>query len=120
MCNSLALGFIADLSPHRSLVVSAVPSLAEAGAAAHHLHHSGYDTGVVSGALLVIHADLGGSPLTTFQEEMLVSSALLGALGGSLLAGRSADRFGRKPVILVAAVLFTLGGESLSTLCGAS
>ncbi|ORY65659.1 general substrate transporter [Leucosporidium creatinivorum] len=69
----------------------------------------GYDTGVVSGALLVIHADLGGSPLSTTQEGMLVSSALLGALVGSLLAGRSADRFGRKPVILVAAVLFTLG-----------
>lgn len=116
--HSLALTSSADTSYRRTLVVSAISPHVKARPATHKIAYSGYDTGVVSGALLVIHSDLGGSPLTTFQEEMLVSSALLGALGGSLLAGKSADRFGRKPVILMAAVLFTLGGE-LSSPCGA-
>lgn len=66
---------------------------------------------MVSGALLVIGDELGGSKLSTIQETWLVSSALVGAFAGSLVAGKSADHFGRKPVILAAAVLFTLGGE---------
>lgn len=70
---------------------------------------SGYDTGVVSGALLVIGRDFGGELLSTFQEEAIVSSALVGALIGSLAAGRLADWWGRKRVIVLAAVLFTLG-----------
>ncbi|GAA5858672.1 hypothetical protein JCM1840_006509 [Sporobolomyces johnsonii] len=69
----------------------------------------GFDTGVVSGALLAIGSSLGGRPLTLTQESFLVTSALFGALGGSLLAGRLADRVGRKPVIVGAAVLFTMG-----------
>lgn len=69
----------------------------------------GFDTGVVSGALLVIGTDLGGSPLSSFQESWLVSSALLAALVGSLVAGRLADWWGRKPVILLGAVGFALG-----------
>ncbi|KAK4055922.1 hypothetical protein OIO90_003179 [Microbotryomycetes sp. JL221] len=75
----------------------------------------GFDTGVVSGALLVIGTDLSDSegperqPLTTGQESWLVSSALVGAFVGSIVAAKSADRFGRRPVILAAAILFTLG-----------
>ncbi|GAA6040499.1 hypothetical protein JCM8097_005435 [Rhodosporidiobolus ruineniae] len=69
----------------------------------------GFDTGVVSGALLVIRSDLGGAPLTLAQESWLVTSALVGALGGSIAANRMADWRGRKPVIVGAAVLFAVG-----------
>ncbi|GAA6016308.1 hypothetical protein JCM10207_000464 [Rhodosporidiobolus poonsookiae] len=69
----------------------------------------GFDTGVISGALLVIGSDLGGHPLTLSQESFLVTSALLGALVGSIAASRLADWKGRKPVIVGAAVLFAIG-----------
>ncbi|GAA5839959.1 hypothetical protein JCM11251_006571 [Rhodosporidiobolus azoricus] len=69
----------------------------------------GFDTGVVSGALVVIRDDLGGKPLTLGQESFLVTSALIGALFGSIAASRFADWKGRKPVILGAAALFTIG-----------
>lgn len=36
-------------------------------------------------------------------------SALWGALAGSLVASRAADVWGRKPVIVTAAILFALG-----------
>ena len=39
----------------------------------------------------------------------MVSLAQLGAFFGSLVAGPLADRIGRKPVILLADVLFTVG-----------
>jgi MFS family permease len=38
-----------------------------------------------------------------------VSLALLGAAVGSLIAGTLSDKIGRKPVILLADILFTLG-----------
>lgn len=69
----------------------------------------GFDTGVVSGALVVIGTDLGGARLSPGQEEWIVSSALVGALVGSLAAGRLADWWGRKPVLLTAAALLLLG-----------
>ncbi|GJN90289.1 hypothetical protein Rhopal_003297-T1 [Rhodotorula paludigena] len=69
----------------------------------------GFDTGVTSGALLLIGSDLGGQPLTLAQETGIVVSALWGALGGSLVASRVSDWVGRKPVIIGAAVLFAIG-----------
>ncbi|SCV70346.1 BQ2448_1740 [Microbotryum intermedium] len=69
----------------------------------------GFDTGVVSGALLVLGTSLGGVALTTFQQEWLVSSALLGALVGSIAAGQAVDRFGRKPLLVFSSILFILG-----------
>ncbi|GAA5986141.1 hypothetical protein JCM11641_004723 [Rhodosporidiobolus odoratus] len=69
----------------------------------------GYDTGVTSGALVVIGSALGGVPLTLTQESFLVTSALFGALAGSIVAGKLADWRGRKPVIVSAAALFAVG-----------
>ena len=45
----------------------------------------GYDTGVVSGALLFVKKDFGG--LSSFQEELITSLLLVGAVVGALLAG---------------------------------
>ena len=66
----------------------------------------GYDTGVISGAILFIKKDFG---LTPFAEELLVSAALVGAVFGSTLSGRFTDGIGRKRAILITAAIFTVG-----------
>jgi sugar porter (SP) family MFS transporter len=67
----------------------------------------GYDTGVVSGALLFLKKDFGG--LSSFQQELVTSLLLIGAMVGALLAGRVADRIGRRPTIMITAVIFVVG-----------
>jgi sugar porter (SP) family MFS transporter len=66
----------------------------------------GYDTGVISGALLFIPDDF---KLTPFLQGAIVASLLLGAMIGAAAAGRFADRFGRRNVIITAAIIFTVG-----------
>ena len=67
----------------------------------------GYNTSVISGSNLYIGDDF--DDVTDFQKELVVSFALLGAAIGSLLSGRLADRFGRKPVIFLADFLLIAG-----------
>jgi len=67
----------------------------------------GYDTGVVSGALLFLRTQFGG--LSNFQEELVTSLLLVGAMAGALIAGRLSDRIGRKPTIMITAAVFVLG-----------
>jgi major inositol transporter-like SP family MFS transporter len=50
----------------------------------------GYDTGVVSGALLFLKDDFGG--LSSLDQELVTSLLLVGAAVGALFAGRIADR----------------------------
>jgi major inositol transporter-like SP family MFS transporter len=67
----------------------------------------GYDTGVISGALLYMKEDL---QLTTLTEAIVVSSLLFpGAALGALLGGKLADALGRKGSLLVCAGLFLVG-----------
>ncbi len=66
----------------------------------------GYDTGVISGALLFLRVDFA---LDTFQQEIVVATLLLFAAIGAILAGRMADRFGRRPTIISAAGCFIIG-----------
>jgi SP family galactose:H+ symporter-like MFS transporter len=66
----------------------------------------GYDTGVISGAILFVQEDFR---LTTVSEEIVVSAVLLGAMIGALAGGRLADRFGRRNTLLQVAVLFAVG-----------
>jgi MFS family permease len=66
----------------------------------------GFDTGVISGAILFIKGAFG---LTPFAEELLVSAALVGAVCGSTLSGRFTDALGRKRAILITAAIFTVG-----------
>src|SRR5918912_87545 len=73
----------------------------------------GYDTGVISGALLSMKADL---QLTTFSEAVVVSSLLFpGAALGALLGGKLADALGRKGSLLVCAGLFLAGALACAT-----
>ena len=67
----------------------------------------GYDTGVISGALLYMKDDLA---LSTTQEALVVSALLFpGAAVGALLGGKLADVLGRKGSLLVCAGLFLVG-----------
>jgi SP family galactose:H+ symporter-like MFS transporter len=66
----------------------------------------GYDTGVISGAILFVQEDFH---LTTFQEEIVVSAVLLGATIGALVGGRLTDRLGRRSTLLQVAALFIIG-----------
>ena len=67
----------------------------------------GYDTGVISGALLYMKDDLD---LSSFGEATVVSSLLFpGAALGALLGGRIADRIGRKRMLLLCGAIFLVG-----------
>lgn len=66
----------------------------------------GYDTGVISGALLFIKDDFQLNP---FVEGFIVSSLLLGAVIGAGVSGALSDRLGRRTIILVAAIIFAIG-----------
>ncbi|HET7270759.1 MAG TPA: MFS transporter [Rubrobacter sp.] len=66
----------------------------------------GYDTGVISGALLFIKDDF---QLNAFLEGFIVSSLLLGAVVGAGISGALSDRLGRRTIILIAATIFAIG-----------
>src|SRR5947209_6951799 len=66
----------------------------------------GYDTGVISGALLFIP---NAFKLTPFVKGAVVAGLLLGAMIGAALAGRLSDALGRRRLIIIAAVVFTAG-----------
>lgn len=72
---------------------------------------SGYDTGVISGALLFINESWN---LSDSMQGILVSSVLIGAVIGAATNGILADVFGRKKIIMATAVIFITG----SILCG--
>ncbi len=66
----------------------------------------GYNTSVISGAILFISKDF---QLTTFQEEIVVSTVLIGAVAGAFAGGFLADSFGRKKTLFGTIVLFFVG-----------
>lgn len=63
----------------------------------------GFDTVVVSGANDALQTLFS---LTKFWLGFTVSSALFGTMAGSLLAGRPADWWGRRPLLVLLAVVF--------------
>ncbi|WP_104182254.1 sugar porter family MFS transporter [Arthrobacter sp. B0490] len=66
----------------------------------------GFDTGVINGALPFMEEDLG---LTPFTEGLVASSLVFGAAFGAVTGGRLADRYGRKRMIIVLAMIFLVG-----------
>ncbi|CAB3398336.1 unnamed protein product [Caenorhabditis bovis] len=76
----------------------------------------GYDTSVVSAAMLYIPEAPGLKPMNTVWQEILVSISPGMAAVGSLMSGVSSDRFGRRKVILGASFIFTVG----ALVCAAS
>ncbi|KDO16128.1 hypothetical protein SPRG_18335, partial [Saprolegnia parasitica CBS 223.65] len=66
----------------------------------------GYDTGVISGALIFLQEDFH---LDSFQSEVVVSATVFGAILGAAAGSCANDAWGRRRVILISAVLFAIG-----------
>jgi len=66
----------------------------------------GFDTAVVSGAIGFMEERFG---LNDVQVGWAVSSLIVGCIAGAAGAGMLSDRFGRKKVIIAAAILFIVG-----------
>jgi major inositol transporter-like SP family MFS transporter len=73
----------------------------------------GYDTGVISGALVFMKTDLH---LNTTEATFVVTALLMGAMFGAAIGGRMADALGRRYSMRLYAILFFLGaaGSGLS------
>ncbi|XP_076863681.1 solute carrier family 2 member 13b isoform X2 [Brachyhypopomus gauderio] len=71
----------------------------------------GYDTGVVSGAMLLLKKEMN---LNALWQELLVSSTVGAAAFSSLAGGYLNGTFGRKACILLASCIFSGGGIILS------
>ncbi|WP_299288333.1 sugar porter family MFS transporter [uncultured Mucilaginibacter sp.] len=63
----------------------------------------GFDTAVISGTVSLVKHDFG---LNAFSEGWFVSCALLGCIVGVSFSGRLSDKYGRKMVLVLSAVLF--------------
>lgn len=65
----------------------------------------GYDTGVISGAILFIEKDFS---LSAIDVGFVVSAVLLGALIGSSMSGRACDYLGRRKALMIACFIFII------------
>ncbi|GAB3466913.1 sugar porter family MFS transporter [Kineococcus endophyticus] len=66
----------------------------------------GYDTGIISGALLQIGEDFD---IGNGWEQVIAASILAGAVVGALTCSRLSERRGRRGTLLVVAVVFVVG-----------
>lgn len=66
----------------------------------------GYDTGIISGSMLLIRDDF---QLSEIWQSAIVSSTIGAAAVFSLIAGVLVDKIGRKKVIMMASFIFTAG-----------
>ena len=66
----------------------------------------GYDTGVISGALLYIKSDLHAG---SFEQQAIVSVLLLGAMVGAVASGYLADRISRRWTKFVSGSVYVIG-----------
>jgi sugar porter (SP) family MFS transporter len=76
----------------------------------------GYDTGIISGA--VVHR--GRLQALGHGATVVVASLLLGAVFGALFGGPLADRIGRRRAIMVAAAIFMIGSLASALATGAT
>lgn len=67
----------------------------------------GYDWVVIGGAkpFYELYFEISDSPL---MQGVAMTTALVGCLVGAMVAGQMADRYGRKPLLIIAAILFTV------------
>src|SRR5690349_14222958 len=71
----------------------------------------GFDFAVISGALPFLRTQFG---LNAWWEGFLTGSLALGCIAGCLVAGTIADRYGRKPGLLIAALIFALSSLGMA------
>ncbi|MHA2789733.1 sugar porter family MFS transporter [Corynebacterium sp. S7] len=66
----------------------------------------GYDTGVMSGALLFISPEFG---MSAGQEGFVTSMLLVGAAVGALVGSTVADKIGRRTTLIIGGIVFVIG-----------
>jgi MFS transporter, SP family, galactose:H+ symporter len=66
----------------------------------------GYNATVISGVLLFVSQQFS---FTTFQQEIIVSTLIVGAFLGAGFGGMLADKIGRKKTLLLTTILFAIG-----------
>ncbi len=67
----------------------------------------GYDTAVINGANSYLKAHMS---LNAAQEGMAGASAILGCIPGAMVAGFLSDRFGRRRILFLCAILYAVSG----------
>ena len=67
----------------------------------------GYDTAVINGANSYLKAHLSLNPT---QEGIAGASAILGCIPGAMFAGFLSDRFGRRKILFLCALLYAASG----------
>lgn len=72
----------------------------------------GYDTGVISGAMLLLVEEFG---FDHKEQEMIVSVTLLGCILAAVAASVATEKLGRQPVILLGSVIFAGASLVLAT-----
>ncbi|XP_065061741.1 solute carrier family 2, facilitated glucose transporter member 12-like [Rhopilema esculentum] len=71
----------------------------------------GYDIGIISGALLQLREYFH---VSCHQQEMIVTSLIIGGLIASLVGGQIVDHFGRRRAIILNSLFFTVGAMVLA------
>lgn len=71
----------------------------------------GYNTGVVSGAIIMLDNVF---PMSSFNKQVFVSITMGAAMFFSLISGFSNDLMGRKKTIMLASLIFVIGGVVLA------
>lgn len=71
----------------------------------------GYDTGVVSGAMLLLREEFSLSPVL---QEVIVSVTIGAAFLSAIIGGYLSDAFGRKVCTILASLVFTAGALVLA------
>lgn len=71
----------------------------------------GFDFAVISGALPFLRVEFG---LDAWWEGFLTGSLALGCIVGCLLAGNLADRYGRRPGLMLSALIFALSSAGMA------
>lgn len=71
----------------------------------------GFDFAVISGALPFLRSQFA---LDAVSEGFLTGSLALGCIVGCLIAGRLADKYGRKPGLMTAAIIFAISSLAIA------
>ena len=66
----------------------------------------GFDMGIIAAALIFVRSTFS---LSTQMEEIVVSIVLVGAMGGAVLGGTIADRWGRRWTLVWGGIIFIVG-----------